>query len=92
MLKPQCAISNRLKGHMKMPETRWYGQKEGASSLIKGLLSDGAEKPITELVSALQVSGLSRKNSLKAIYSEVAEGLAVVSGKWTDGTVKKGGA
>lgn len=76
-----------------MSISRWSGQKTDASAHIKQALADGQEKTIEELVAGLKATGVIRKNALKAIYSEVQSGGAILaSGDWNDGRIKKGGA
>lgn len=76
-----------------MPDSRWSGQKSEASAYVKSALADGQEKTIEALTDGLKALGVSRKNALKAIYSEVQDGGAVLaSGDWNDGRIKKGGA
>lgn len=76
-----------------MTISRWSGQKTDASAHIKQVLADGQEKTIEAVVDSLKAIGVARKNALKAIYSEVQDGGAVLaSGDWNDGRIKKGGA
>lgn len=75
-----------------MADSKWSGQKASASTRIKQLLADGQERSVQVVVDDLKATGLTGKNALKAIYTEVAAGTAVLSGNWSDGTVRRGGA
>jgi hypothetical protein len=76
-----------------MPDSRWSGQKTDASTFVKNALASGQEKTLQELIDGLKGIGVARKNALKAIYSEVQDGNAILaSGDWNDGRIKKGGA
>lgn len=75
-----------------MADSKWFTQKSGASTFIKSALADGQEKSIEVIAEGLKAQGVSSKNTLKAIYAEVAAGSAVLVGDWETGKVKKGGA
>ena len=75
-----------------MAESLWYTQKAAASSHVQQLLADGQERPIEAVKESLRETGVSAKNALKAIYTEVQNGTVVMTGDWTTGTIKKGGA
>lgn len=76
-----------------MSDSLWSGQKTAASAFVKQALSSGQEVSLDSVLEGLKATGVSRKNALKAVYSEVQSGGAILaSGDWSDGRLKKGGA
>lgn len=72
--------------------TKWSTQKTAAGAQIRQLLSDGQEKDLEAMTSALKANGLTHKNALKALYLAVQDGSAAVIGTWSSPKFRKGGA
>jgi hypothetical protein len=71
-----------------MADSLWYSQKPLAKAWIIETLADGQEKSLDTLVDGLKAQGLTRKNALKALGNEVANGTVTMSGDWSEGSFR----